>query len=309
MPNIRSLLATSLVSTVLLATSQPAAALKLFADYSDSSISAGVWQTASGQILGSDPGNGAVNVTDIFKSNISAAFSYLGNSVKGGGSLTIQFGLDNLHPIGADGFSQILHTGANGLPDVTKIVLDNSEFSSFFVDSTPFDNSEYTMHFDNALLGGGVVNVGRFGSAFAGSAAENRTDILTLAMHELIHSAALRADTPEGNTNRKLTIPATLTGFPSDFDLPFIDASNHIDPFIDGGVFQHTVTSEPSFGNNDRWLLTGVEIYGICVIQGCTPDQVNPNLISDVPEPGTMMMMFSCLGLMAAFGRRLQLRV
>ena len=165
------------------------------------------------------------------------------------------------------------------------------------------------MNFVNATLGGGLVNVGRYGSALAGSAAENRTDILTLLMHELIHSAALGADTPEGNLNRKLTIPTALTGFASDFDLPFISASNHIDPFAQGGVFEHTVTSEPSFGNNDRWLLTGVEVFGICVVQGCTPSQVNPNLVASVPEPSTLLLLAPGLALMATYLRRRKLRV
>ena len=296
------------VSALLLSAAPTASALALFADYSDPSLSGGIWQTSAGQILGSDPGNGAVNVTAVFKSNISAAFTYLGNSVLGGGNLTVQFGLDDLHPVGADGYSQVIHIGPNGLPDVTKIVLDNSAFSSFFLDPTPFDNSEYTMNYVDAMLGGGLVNVGRYGSALAGSAAANRTDILTLAMHELIHSAALSADTPEGSPNRKRTIPTTLTGFASDFDLPFITGSNHIDPFAQGAVFAHTVTSEPSFGNNDRWLLTGVEIFGICVVQGCTPSQVNPNLVSSVPEPGTMMLLAPAFALMATFGRRRKLR-
>ena len=186
-------------------------------------------------------------------------------------------------------------------------MLDSSSSSSFYLDATPFDNSEYTMQSVDATLGGGTVNVGRYGSALASSQAANRTDILTLAMHELIHSAALKADTPEGNSNRKLTIPTSLTGFSSDFDLPFIDGSNHIDPFLQGAVFQHTVTSEPSFGNNDRWLLTGVEVYGICVIQGCTPDQVFPNFVAsvnNVPESNSLFLVAAGLGLMGAFRRR-----
>lgn len=308
MKSIKTAFAAGL-SALLLSAAPPASALALFADYSDSSLSSGIWQTTTGQILGFDPGGGAVNVTTVFKANISAAFAYLSNSVMGGADLTVHFGLDDLHPFGADGFSQVISNGPNGLPNVTRIVLDNSAFSSFFLDPTPFDNSEYSMNFDNAILGGGLVNVGRYGSALSGSAAANRTDILTLAMHELIHSAALRADTPEGNANRKLTTTAALTGFASDFDLPFISASNHIDPFAQGNVFQHTVTSEPSFGNNDRWLLTGVEIFGICVIQGCTASQVNPNLIANVPEPGSLMLLAPGLAFMAALHRRRRLRV
>ncbi len=307
MNSIKTLL-TAGVSALMLSAAPPASALALFADYSDPSLSSGIWQTSAGQILGFDPGNGAVNVTTVFKANISAAFTYLGNSVLGGGDLTVHFGLENLGPLGADGYSQVVSIGPNGLPDVTRIVLDNSPLSSFFLDPTPFDNSEYTMNYVDAILGGGLVNVGRYGSALVGSDAANRTDILTLALHELIHSAALSADTPEGNADRKRTIPTALTGFTSDFDLPFLSASNHIDPFAQGGLFEHTVTSEPSFGNNDRWLLTGVEIFGICVVQGCTANQVNPNLVGNVPEPSTMMLLAPAFGLMAMFVRRRKLQ-
>lgn len=303
MKPIKSSLAVA-VSALLLAVASPASALNITADYSDLT---NVWQTASGRILGMDPG-GATDITGIFRSNVSAAFTYLGNSVRGGGDLTVRFGLEDLQSLGADGYSQVITLGPNGLPTVTRIVLDNSSASTFYADATPFDNSEYTMTFDNATLGGGIVNVGRYGTAVPNSAAEQRTDILTLVMHELIHSAFLKADTPEGNQNRKLTIPALLTGFTADFDLPFLDASNHIDPVIQGGVFRHTVTSEPSFGNNDRWLLTGVEVYGICVIQGCTADQVNPDLISSIPEPSAVLLMTSGLGFTVALRRRRQLQ-
>lgn len=302
--NAKKFLLSAAASALMLAAAQPASALLLLADYSDASVSDGIWQTSGGQIQGFDPGNGAVNVTDVFKANIAAAYAYLGNSVKGGADLTVQFGLQDLSMAGADGYSQIVTFGANGLPNVTRIVLDSSSNSHFFLDTTPFDNSEYTMQSVNATLGGGIVNVGRYGSAVPGGVAVDRTDILTLVLHELIHSAYLKADTPEGNSNRKLTIPTSLTGFAADFDLPFIDNSNHIDPFAQNAVFQHTVTSEPSFGNNDRWLLTGVEVYGICVIQGCTADQVFPNAVSDVPEPATLLLLAPALGLMAAFSRR-----
>lgn len=306
--NAKKFLLSAAASALLLAAAQPASALLLLADYSDASVSGGIWQTASGQIQGFDPGNGAVNVTDVFKANIAAAYTYLGNSVKGGADLTVQFGLQDLSMVGADGYSQVLTFGGNGLPNLTRIVLDSSSNSSFYLDATPFDNSEYTMQSVNATLGGGTVNVGRYGTAVAGGVAENRTDILTLLMHELIHSAALGADTPEGNTNRKLTVPTALTGFAADFDIAFLSASNHIDPFVQNGVFQHTVTSEPSFGNNDRWLLTGVEVYGICVIQGCTPDQVFPDAVSNVPEPTTLLLLAPGLALMAAFSRRRKLQ-
>lgn len=297
------------VAALTLVAAPPASAINLIADYSDSSVSGGIWQSSGGQLFSADPGGGAFNVTDIFKTNIAVAMSYLNNSVKAGRNLTVTFKLHDFTGQGADGDSQITSVYSDtGLPASSIIRLDSSAGSHFYVDPTPLSSSEWNMNFDNATLGGGTVNVGRYGSASASSAAADRTDILTLAMHELIHSAGLKPDTPANSANPKLTIPGTLTGF-ADFDLPFITTSSHIDPFAQGGVFAHTVTSEPSFGNNDRWLLTGVEIYGLCVIHGCLSSEVNTNLVSSIPEPGSMAMFAAGLGLVVGIGWRRQRRV
>ena len=160
----------------------------------------------------------------------------------------------------------------------------------------------------DAALGGGTVNVGRYGSAVAGGGAEGRTDILTLLLHELVHSTALNSPTPTGavgGPDRLLTIPSSLTGLPSSFDLPFLSQSAHIDPFVSDGLFSHTITSEPSFGEGDRWLPTGVELYGICVVQLCTASEVNPNLVgAAVPEPDTWLLCATGLVGFAARRRR-----
>ncbi len=306
---IKPILAAS-VAALCLSAAPSVSALNLIADYTDSSVSSGIWQSAGGQLFSADPGNGALNVTAAFKANVSAAFTYISNSVKVSRDLTVTFKLHDFTGQGADGDSSITSVyNSNGLPASSTIRLDSSIGSQFYVDPTPFNNSEYNLSFVNAPLGGGMVNVGRFGTAVVGSVAENRTDVLTLLTHELIHSTALGADTPEGMLNRKLTIPSSLTGLPSNFNLPFISGSNHIDPFAMGATFAHTVTSEPSFGNNDRWLLTGVEIYGICVIQLCTASEVNPNLLAAVPEPSAWLLMVCGLGLVAALRRRRQPQV
>lgn len=310
---IKSVLATAVIT---LAATAPASALILTADYSDASVSSGIFQTASGSIQ-SGPGGGAIDITDAFKADIAAVFTYLQNSIKVAFNHVVTFKLENLAGTGADGYSCCGTEDANQRPNSSTIVLDSSSNSSFYADATPFDNSEYTMNITDATLGGGTVNVGRFGSAFAGSAAENRTDILTLVMHETIHSigfggatrftALVGFDGAAGAPDRELVVPTALTGFASDFIIPFLSQSAHIDPFAQGNVYQRTVTSEPSFGNNDRWLLTGAEVYGLCTVLACTPDEVNPNLVGPnaVPEPGSLLLIaLAGMGLIATTRRR-----
>ncbi len=220
--------------------------------------------------------------------------------------------------IGADGDSEITSTDVDGRPATSTIRLDSSSASSFFVDPTPFDNSEYTMNFVDASLGGGTANVGRDGSAVPGGPAEARTDVLTLLLHELAHSIGFnfpdRFDDlagPVGSPNRKITVPASLSGLPSDFDLPILSNADHVDPFAAGGVFEHAITAEPSFDANDRWLPTGAELFALCRVGGCAANEINPALVGplvgELPVPGSLWRLAA--GLIPLVRRRTRLPV
>ena len=315
MNRVRQIISAS-VAAWCVVTAAPASALVLTADYSDISVSGGIWQNAQGQLFSADPGMGATNVTNGFKANVDAAFTYLQNSILVNWVETVTFKLFDFAAamINADGDSAIDSIDANNRPSASTIRLDSSSASQFFVDLTPFDNSEYLINVTNATLGGSSVNVGRYGSAVAGSAAENRTDVLTLVLHELVHSIGFNfldrfdaaAGGAVGDPNRGITVPTSLTGFSSAFVLPILSASDHVDPFAQGGVFEHAITAEPSFGPNDRWLPTGAELYALCVVEGCAANEVNPNLIgraNTVPEPGSLALMAIALGLIPVMRR------
>lgn len=290
----------------------PASALNLIADYSDPTVSGGIFITPGGQLASSDLGGTATDVTALFKANVSAAFTYMQNSILVPWDETIMIKLFDFTGIGADGDSSIdSFYISDGRPATSTIRLDSSSASSFFVDPTPFDNSEFNLNFDDAMLGGATVNVGRYGFANPGGPAENRTDVLTLFLHELVHSTGFgvfdrfeNLAGPTGAVDRKITVPSSLTGFPADFDLPFISASPHVDPFADGGLFAHAITAEPSFGANERWLPSGAELYALGLVEGAVFGQVNPNLT--VPEPASYALLVAGLCLVGRACRRKQ---
>lgn len=207
----------------------------------------------------------------------------------------------------ADGISQILSLDANNRTATSRIALDTSANSRFYLDPTPADNSEWTIIPKTSTLGGATVNVGRKGTAVAGGPADGRTDILTLMVHEIAHSLGMADGSPRfvdlvgpdspnapGDSNARLmTMPTALTGYAGTYVLPFRAASGHVSTAAAGGTFAEAVTSEPGFGDGDRALLSDVEIHALCLINGCTSPSdytLNPS-ITPIPEPGTWLLM------------------
>ncbi len=301
MPRLKPLLAAT-----LLAATAPAFALTLTANYADPTISGGVFQNAAGQ-FSSTASAGFSDVTGLFQLNANAAFSYFQTAIHFDWGHTVNFQLLDLTSFEADGISQILDEDANGRTTLSRIALDTSDVSHFYLDPTPADNSEWTMNPMTASLGDTTVNVGRKGSAVSGGPADGRTDILTLMIHEIAHSLGLAdgssrfvdlvgADSPNlpDDTNaRFMTMPTGLTGYAASYDLPFRAASGHVSTAAAGGTFAEAVTSEPGFGEGDRALLSDVEIHALCLVNGCTsPSQftLDPS-ISAVPEPQSWLLM------------------
>jgi len=276
---------------------------------------------------------GDTNVTTAFEADANYAASILDKAIGVNFTTTITIELANLTSEQAVGDSQVTSLGSNNLPNASTIRVDmgNDDTANTaatpsagtgllqYVAAKPADNSAFTSTLPQrtdlnangeTLLGGALVNVSRTYDANAGSAAAGKWDVVTLFTHEMEHSLAYTTAIPafsldagpDGSLNRHIVIPTALTGSSSSWNLPIVSSSSHIDGTTQKGLFNDAVVADPGFNSGQRALLTAAEIYGACVIDGCTADQVNTNpyAISPVPEADTWVMLIS--GLMALVG-------
>lgn len=296
--------------------STTAAAVNITADYSQLGT---VYQLSNGQ-LSNTMGAGAIDVTDIFKSNVSTAINYWQNAVSLPWSTTYTFQLAALD--GAVGDNQITKFDANGRSMNSILRVDSwnagnpndGNAIAFFMDTTPADNSEFgAIKSTTALLGGGNVNVGRIGTATSGSASQGY-DFLSLVLHEMEHGLGFTTSSPRWNNvvngaGDTLTVSSELSGLPSSFAVPV--TGSHIDGTAAGGRFNDTSIALPGFERGQRALLSDVDIYSICAVEGCTASQVNTNpspIASPVPEPSTTGMLAAGLAVVFYARRRAKAR-
>jgi hypothetical protein len=272
----------------------------LTADYSSLGT---VYQDAAGAFYNT-AGAGRDDITSIFKANISATFDYFSHSILLPWSEQISFTLFDFGNADTVGDSGIDTVDANGRPATSTIRFNLDPGIQYFVDPTPFDNSEFTMSFGTASLGGGQVNNQRFGDAVVGGVADGRWDFLTLVLHETEHSMGISSGLdrfldlagPTGTPNRQFTIPASLSGLPSDFDIPVSQGGAHFvgDP-VSGDTFGYMTTADPGWQKSQRALPTALDILAVCQTEGCTQAQVNTSLFTgpaaSVPEPGTLALL------------------
>jgi hypothetical protein len=287
-----------------------------------------VYQDAAGNLF-SAAAPGRTDVTAAFLSDITVANTYLQNSIGVAWNETITYSLFNFGDANTIADAGVTNTDTNGRPSAAAIRFNDFTGVPYFIDATPFDNSEFTIANGTANLGGGTVNNQRLGNATGTGGAAARWDLLTLVLHEDEHALGISSGLARftnlagatGGTGRVLAIPNTLSGLTNAFNIPITQNSAHynggctvaVPPSSDctandaatgSATFNLSVVSQPGWGTGQRALPTALDILGICQVEGCTAAQVNTNLIS--PEPMSLSLLAGGLALLALRRRRRQ---
>lgn len=159
---------------------------------------------------------------------------------------------------------------------------------NWFADATPFSHTEYTTpNTFSANLGGGVMNTGRTFTGGTGNAS-GRTDLLSVALHEIGHSLGLSSANDafvagNGDLDVDVTSPRPFAGS----SIPTVSGA-HID-LTNSLMF-------PSIGTSLRRLPSDADIIANMQISQFT------QMGSIVPEPASMAALG--LGVLAVVRRR-----
>jgi hypothetical protein len=302
----RSILAFGALVCLVGGLASPAAAANLQADFSSLGT---IYVDASNNIFTTNA-PGRTDITNLFKNEIDVSLSYFNASIGVNWTEKITYTLASLGA-GTIADAAVNHTDANGRPDQATIRFNTDASVNYFIDSTPWDNSEFSLSSSTAALGGGNVNNSRQGAATATGGAAGLWDLLTLALHEDEHAIGISSGLARftdlagasGNTGRVLTIPKALSGLTNNFDIPITQNSAHynggctLDPpdctaddvAKGSAIFNLSVVSQPGWGKGTRALPTALDYLGICQVEGCTAAQTSQDIIT--PEPLSLSLL------------------
>jgi len=180
---------------------------------------------------------------------------------RGGGDwkLTIEYGWATLRDTAF--FAQELMHEEGGRPSrithscviFNNKVIPGPPFRGFFADPTPRDNSEFGNYTSDAEnLGDGWLNIGRVFTNGMGNA-EDRVDMVQLAMHEIGHALGLDGDYSGFKTQSGATLQLKVTAPRPFADTVFLISNG---PHIDGPL-SLLMTGRPMPG--ERHLISGID--------------------------------------------------
>jgi len=218
----------------------------------------------NGGIAGDAPPNlaGGGNLIDV----VNAAADWWELAIRDPHSLEIGYGWS---PLGGLTLAVCTQFVSPQPPVEGQIEFDNDGSSEWFMDPTPYDNSEfgtYTETFDD--LGGGDVNVGRVFTGATGDAA-GRIDLLAVAQHEIGHLMGITSIVPGPiRIHDPLPYPKTR--------IPMVDG--HIK--IDSALMSATISS------GTRRYLTWVDILGGAERSGWVDVELNPVIVLEADLSG-----------------------